>query len=292
MAIPLCAACGADLGPEVTDHCPQVRQVSVGRASDAVAGQGVSPESAARGIRRRPGGGGGGDRPHAAGAAGRREAIPSARRGTPGRRTRQLEYLSRGCWASPTSSTSWTSTRARNIRKRCICWPSRRPPVIRRRGTRRLFARPRAGRRRAAGRTPTGPACRSRWTPDASLRRWRRRSASISTPTRKLSLWENRTLGLLSRPGETEADFRTRCRAAAEEQAKQAVEMEKVKFRPKFESLDASLPDEKPRRRRRGRTMTRSGRRNGDKLRRTTSRRSRKLRRNGSASARRRRPSR
>ena len=48
--------------------------------------------------------------------------------------------------------------------------------------------------------------------------------------TRKLSLWENRTLGLLSRPGETEADFRTRCRAAAEEQAKQAVEMEKGKI--------------------------------------------------------------
>ena len=32
--------------------------------------------------------------------------------------------------------------------------------------------------------------------------------------THKLSLWENRTLGLLSRPGETQADFRKRCRAA------------------------------------------------------------------------------
>ena len=71
--------------------------------------------------------------------------------------------------------------------------------------------------------------------------------------THKLSLWENRTLGLLSRPGESEADFRKRCRAAADEQKKQAVEMEKVKFRPKFDSLGVSLPDEKPKRRQ-GRT--------------------------------------
>ena len=59
--------------------------------------------------------------------------------------------------------------------------------------------------------------------------------------TRKLSLWENRTLGLLSTPGETEAAFRGRCRAAADVEKKQALEMEKVKFRPKFEALDIAL---------------------------------------------------
>jgi hypothetical protein len=62
--------------------------------------------------------------------------------------------------------------------------------------------------------------------------------------THKLSLWENRTLGLLSAPGESEAAFRGRCRAAADMEKKQALEMEKVKFRPKFEALDLTLPDE------------------------------------------------
>jgi hypothetical protein len=62
--------------------------------------------------------------------------------------------------------------------------------------------------------------------------------------TRKLSLWENRTLGLLSTPGESEAAFRARCRIAADAEKKQALEMEKVKFRPKFEALDIPIPDE------------------------------------------------
>ena len=62
--------------------------------------------------------------------------------------------------------------------------------------------------------------------------------------TRKLSLWENRTLGLLSTPGESEGAFRSRCRAAADLEKKQALEMEKVKFRPKFEALGMTLPDD------------------------------------------------
>ena len=39
--------------------------------------------------------------------------------------------------------------------------------------------------------------------------------------THKLPLWENRTLGLLSRPGESEADFRKCCDAAARQEAQQ-----------------------------------------------------------------------
>ena len=64
--------------------------------------------------------------------------------------------------------------------------------------------------------------------------------------TRKLSLWENRALELVSEPGETEAAFRERCRAAARQGAEQALAMEKVKFKPKFDALDMKLPDEKP----------------------------------------------
>jgi len=60
--------------------------------------------------------------------------------------------------------------------------------------------------------------------------------------TQKLSLFENRTLELVSEPGESLAKFQERCRAGAALSAEQAVEMEKVKFKPKFEALDASLP--------------------------------------------------
>jgi hypothetical protein len=63
--------------------------------------------------------------------------------------------------------------------------------------------------------------------------------------SRKLALFQNRPLGLVSEPGETAEAFRARCRAAAHERAGQALEMEKLKFRPKFEALDATLPDDR-----------------------------------------------
>jgi Helicase HerA, central domain len=61
--------------------------------------------------------------------------------------------------------------------------------------------------------------------------------------TRKLSLFVNRGLELISEPGESLEAFQLRCRQAAEKEARQALEMEQVKFRPKFEALDAELPD-------------------------------------------------
>ena len=65
--------------------------------------------------------------------------------------------------------------------------------------------------------------------------------------TKKLELFENRTLKLVSDPGETAKAFQERCRVAADQEKQQALEMEKVKFRPKFAALDAKLPDdEKP----------------------------------------------
>jgi hypothetical protein len=61
--------------------------------------------------------------------------------------------------------------------------------------------------------------------------------------TRKLSLLENRALKLVSTPGVATEAFQPRCRAAAATEAKQALEMEKVKFTPKFEALDAAVPN-------------------------------------------------
>jgi hypothetical protein len=55
-------------------------------------------------------------------------------------------------------------------------------------------------------------------------------------------LFENRTLKLVSQAGEAAEAFQARCRAAAAQEAKQALEMEKVKFTPKFEAMDAAMP--------------------------------------------------
>jgi hypothetical protein len=60
--------------------------------------------------------------------------------------------------------------------------------------------------------------------------------------TQKLSLFENRELELVSLPGENEGAFRARCRAAALAQARQALEMERVKFTPKFGALGTAVP--------------------------------------------------
>ena len=40
--------------------------------------------------------------------------------------------------------------------------------------------------------------------------------------------------------------FRKHCQEKAESQKQQALELERVKFRPKFEALDSDLPDEPP----------------------------------------------
>jgi hypothetical protein len=64
--------------------------------------------------------------------------------------------------------------------------------------------------------------------------------------TRKLALLENRTLELMSQPGETQEAFHERCQSAAAEKARQALELEKAKFAPKFAALGISLPADAP----------------------------------------------
>ena len=63
--------------------------------------------------------------------------------------------------------------------------------------------------------------------------------------TQKLSLFENRTVELISEPGESLEKFQERCRAGANASAQQALEIEKVKFRPRFAALDSTLPDDR-----------------------------------------------
>ncbi len=57
---------------------------------------------------------------------------------------------------------------------------------------------------------------------------------------RKLVLWENRDLELISRPGETRDAFVARCRAEAVRQRDEAIHLEEVKFAPKMEAAKAS----------------------------------------------------
>lgn len=52
----------------------------------------------------------------------------------------------------------------------------------------------------------------------------------------KLSLFENRELAMVSRPGEAKEQFVARCHQAAEQARKKAQEMEEVKFGPKIEA--------------------------------------------------------
>jgi hypothetical protein len=62
--------------------------------------------------------------------------------------------------------------------------------------------------------------------------------------TEKLSLWENRALGLVSNPDESQEAFARRCQEAAAREAHHALELERAKFKPKFEALGMDLPDE------------------------------------------------
>jgi hypothetical protein len=59
----------------------------------------------------------------------------------------------------------------------------------------------------------------------------------------RLRLFENDKLELVSRPGEDLLDFQRRCREGARQEADKAVAEEKLKHRPKFEALGATLPE-------------------------------------------------
>ncbi len=98
-----------------------------------------------------------------------------------------------------------------------------------------------------------GSVPHARWegVPDAldtgrKLKALEKAFAEYLYSTQKLALFENRTLELLSQPGETQAAFRERCRSAAAEGARQALELERAKFAPRFAALDMALPADEP----------------------------------------------
>jgi serine/threonine protein kinase len=62
--------------------------------------------------------------------------------------------------------------------------------------------------------------------------------------TRKLSLLQHHTLGLVSEPDEGLDAFRDRCRRVAATEAAQALAMEKAKLAPRFQALGMAVPEE------------------------------------------------
>jgi hypothetical protein len=62
----------------------------------------------------------------------------------------------------------------------------------------------------------------------------------------KLAVLTNRTLNLVGQPGEDVLAFQQRCRAAAHQQAEQALAEEKPRYSARFEAMNAPLPDAAP----------------------------------------------
>src|SRR5262249_23767158 len=96
----------------------------------------------------------------------------------------------------------------------------------------------------------SGPAEPARWddVPEAldsskKLKALEKGFADALYSSEKLPLFENRTLELVSEPGESRTAFQERCRRAARQEAEQALTVERLKVAPRFEALDAEVPD-------------------------------------------------
>jgi hypothetical protein len=235
MAIPLCTHCHAELGPEVTDTCPAC---------------GKRPWANAQ-IRRQE--------------QAFREGLRVAVAETPG--TSQMPPV-----LPPEVNQFYLAPRgeprgALEYQPRVLAAAEVAFVVDRRKGvehvqTFRLLAPPPEaghpidwdGATTAPEQLAPGPSPGARWAgvPAAldtgrKLKALEKAFADYLYGSRKLQLFENRTLGLVSTPGETRAAFGDRCRAAAVARAEQALQLEKVKFAPKFEALDMALPEDAPR---------------------------------------------
>jgi hypothetical protein len=237
MAIPLCTHCHAELGPEVTDTCP-----SCGKRPWANAQFRRQEQAFREGLR---------------GASSPSTPSPSSSLGhlppvLPADVT-QFYLAPRG------AARGEMEYRPRVLGAAEVTFVIDKRKGVQHTHTVRLLALPaEAGHpvdwdhaESASESLASGPAPQARWAgvPSAldtgrKLKALEKAFADWVYGMQKLSLFENRTLGLISAPGETATAFRDRCRGAAVQQAEKALEMEKVKFTPKFEALGMKLPEE------------------------------------------------
>jgi hypothetical protein len=237
MAIPLCTHCHAELGPEVTDTCP-----CCGKRPWANAQFRRQEQAFRERLQAAPAG-----PPPAAGTSAMPPVLPPE--------VTQFYLPARG----PARGTQEYQPRVLGAAEVAFV-------VDRRKGaehvqTFRLLAEPPepghpVGWDDAApvgDDLASGPAPGARWAgvPVAldtgrKVKALEKAFADYLYGSRKLQVYENRALGLVSAPGETLAGFQDRCRAVALAQAQQALHMEKVKFGPKFEALGMRLPEDAP----------------------------------------------
>jgi hypothetical protein len=101
-----------------------------------------------------------------------------------------------------------------------------------------------------AGSLAESPEAGARWAdvPDSlntakKLTALKRAFADFLYGNAKLALYVNGALDLVSEPGEDVAAFQERCRTGARREAERALEEEKHRYAPKFQALNAELPD-------------------------------------------------
>jgi hypothetical protein len=243
-AIPLCTWCHAELGPGVTDACPQCGKMPWARAQLR-----VQDKQFKQGLQR-------GEAPLATAVA--PSAAPSVDRMAPVLPPEVTQfYLSVQRPAPPGGRLEY---RARLLGfAEVVFLTDRRRGVEHRQQYRLLAAAPAAGHpadwaaAEAVGAALVQPEPGARWAgaPDTldtgrKLRALEKAFAEYLASTLKLALFQNTDLQLVSEPGEGRAAFQERCRAAARRVAEDALAVEKAKFAPRFAALDARLPDDQP----------------------------------------------
>jgi hypothetical protein len=235
MAIPVCAQCGAEVGPEVTDRCPSCGQRPWNNADFRRQEQARRQE---------------------VGRAGRTKGAETAVTHRPpvlpedvtqfylthdGQAQGELEYQPRLFAAA---ELTFLLDRRRGLEHvshfRLLALPPEAGHPV---GWK--DAEP------APNRLASGPEAGARWAglpavmdTGRKLKSLQKAFAEYLYSTQRLPLFQNRTLGLVSAPGESLAIFQGRCREAAGIEARKALQMEKVKYAPRFEAFGMKLPDE------------------------------------------------
>jgi hypothetical protein len=248
LAIPLCTWCHAELGPDVTDRCPNP---ACGKNPWANA-QFRLQDKAFRDTLTR-----------ASASAALPAAVAGAADSGAGRLAPVLPPDVTQFYVAPLPGRSAPAGAELEYQPRLLGFGEVAFVVDKRKGREHvekfqlLAEPPGAGRppawdrAEAAGPLAPGPLPDARWAdvPESlntgrKLKSLEKGFADYLYSTQKLALFENRALELVSEPGESRDAFRGRCRAAARLRAEQALDMEKLKFTPKFEALGIDLPDE------------------------------------------------
>jgi hypothetical protein len=268
MAIPLCAACGAELGPDVTDRCQKCGQPpwkqDTSRLQDKAFREALTRAAAPLTPPPLPPG----ERGRGEGAA---PADASLRRQPPVLPPDVRQFYLPLSPMRPAGAEVVYYPYVLGVAE-VLFVMDKRTGKEHRRTLRRLAEAAPAGHPVAwdKGRPirddlAAAPEANAAWgeVPEAldtgkKLKALERAFIEFLYAAQKLALFENRTLGLVGEPGEGEQDFRKRCEAAAEQEKQKALEMERVKFAPKFEALEATAGDEAPAKGR-GRTARKSG---------------------------------